>query len=139
MEVTREMATAMAKWWGEQVHTDTRHDNGDDSITGLFASILANRLNKEVTPEANTRFVEILTERILERAKEKGRVWSLELSCDYGPSEFLYDAAKEAGIDSGNFPWKTDMRVREEDDGTAKVLVSAGYRAPWVQIWPEVK
>lgn len=139
MKVTTEMALAIANWWGDHVHTNTHHDNGDNSMTGLFTSILADRLNEEVTDEARKKFVDILTDKILKRAEEKGRLLSFDLVCDYGPSIFLSDAAKEAGINCNNFPWKTHMGIREEDDGSVKVMVSCGYRAPWTQIWLEVK
>lgn len=139
MKVTTEMALAMANWWGDHVRTNTNHDNGDRSMAGLLTSILANRLNEEVTDEARKKFVDILTDKILKKVEEKGWISSFDLDCDYGPSKFLSDAAKEAGIDSNNFPWKTNMAIREEDDGSVKVMVSCGYGAPWTQIWPEVK
>lgn len=139
MKVTTEMALAIANWWGDHVCTNTHHDNGDYSMTGLFTSILADRLNEKVTDEARKKFVNILTDKILKEVQEKGRLPFFALNCDYGPSKFLSDAAKEAGIDSNNFPWKTNMGIREEDDGSVKLMVSCGYRAPWTQIWPEAK
>ena len=65
MEVTKEMARAMAEWWGIRVHTMTHHDNGDRSMTGFFTSLLADRLNEVVEDSAREKFVNILTDKIL--------------------------------------------------------------------------
>ena len=138
MEANREMAKVMANWWGDHVRTTTHHDNGDDSFAGFFAGMMADRLNSVVTDEHREKFVEILTEKLIEVLEERGRVPSCSLSCDYGPSKFLSDIAKEAGISPENFPWKTTMEA-DDYDGYMKVKVSAGYAAPWVQIWPEEK
>ena len=136
MEVTREAARTAAQWWGDRLHTDTHHDNGDNSMTGFFTQMLADRLNEVVEDSAREKFVEILTERILDEHKKNGRISSFCLTCDYGPSRMLAEAAQEAGISTNNFPWKTHMGFREEDDGSTAIYASSGYRAPWNRIWP---
>ena len=43
---------------------------------------------------------------------------------DYGPEGILYEVATETGIDSSLFPWKTTMKVTEDE-----VKVAEGYGA----------
>lgn len=138
MEVTREMARTMAEWWGNQIRGNVRHDNGDhDNLASVFAGLLADSMMKTVDEAKVDKFVDILTGKILEQAKENPFALRHLLVCDYAPDKFLSDAAKEAGIDSANFPWKTEMGIWETKDGGADILVSAGYQAPWVKIWPK--
>ena len=138
MEVTREMARTMAQWWGDQIGEGAHHDNGDhDNLASVFAGILADSMNQQADESQVDKFVDILTEKILEQSKENPYALRHLLDCDYGPSKFLSDAAKEAGISTSNFPWKTSMGFFDDDYGEAEVMVSAGYRAPWVKIWPK--
>lgn len=137
MEVTREMARAMAAWWGERVGGKTHHDNGDHkNFASVFAGILADSMNRPMDESTVNKFVDILTEKILKQSEENPYALRHLLDCDYGPSKFLSDAAKEAGIDPNNFPWKTSMAVRENRDGDTVAEVYAGYGAGWKQIWP---
>lgn len=140
MEVTREMARAMAAWWGDKISGHgARHDNGDhNNLASVFAGILADTMTEEADESKVNKFVDILTEKILNEVQEKGRFSSWNLDCDYAPSRFLSEAAKEAGIKSDNFPWKTSMAIRENEYGRTIVEVSAGYGAGWEQIWPIV-
>ena len=138
VEVTREMARTMAQWRGDQIRGDAHHDNGDhDNLASVFAGILADSMNKQADESQVDKFVDILTEKILEQSKENPYALRHLLDCDYGPSKFLLDVAKEAGISPNNFPWKTCMGIWECEDGTVDIQVSAGYRAPWVKIWPK--
>lgn len=139
MEVTKEMAHAMASWWGEKIGgKGSHHDNGDRGMTSLMASVLADSMNEMADQSKVDDFVEILTERIMNEVKERGYFSQWLLDCDYAPSKFLSDAAKDAGINPNNFPWKTSMTVYENSNGEMIVKASAGYAAPWVQIYPEV-
>lgn len=138
MEVTREMAHIMAAWWGEKISGHgARHDNGDhNNLASVFAGILADTMTEYADESKINKFVDILTEKILDEVKEKGRLSSWYLGCDYAPSEFLSEAAKEAGIKSDNFPWKTLMAIHENKDGETIVEVRNGYGASWEQIYP---
>lgn len=139
MEVTKEMARAMAAWWGERVGGRTHHDNGDHkNMASVFAGILADTMNEPADESKINKFVDILTEKILKQAEENPFSLRHHLGCDYAPSKFLSDAAKEAGISSNNFPWKTSMGIREINDGETIVEVYAGYGAGWKQIWPVI-
>ena len=139
MEVTREMAHAMAAWWGDKISGHGAwHDNGDhNNLASVFAGLLADTMTEEADESKVNKFVDILTEKILEQAND-GHLLELRynLDCDYAPSQFLSEAAKEAGIKSDNFPWKTSMAICENDDGETIVEVSAGYGASWEQIYP---
>ena len=138
MEVTREMAHAMAKWWGEKISgSGSRHDNGDhNNMASVFAGILADTMNEYADGSKVDKFVDILTEKILNDVKGHGRLRSGLLDCDYAPSQFLSEAAKEAGIKPDNFPWKTSMIICENAGGQAIVKAHAGYGASWEQIYP---
>ena len=139
MEVTREMAHAMAAWWGDKISGHGAwHDNGDhNNLASVFAGLLADTMTEEADESKVNKFVDILTEKILEQAND-GHLFELRynLDCDYAPSQFLSEAAKEAGIKSDNFPWKTSMAIRENQNGETIVEVSAGYGASWEQIYP---
>lgn len=138
MNIPREAAVAMANWWGDCITSNTVHDNGDRSMTGIMSGLLADNLNEVVTEEMRRKFVEILIDKILELQSPHG---NYELRCDYAPSYFLAEAAKKAGISSWNFPWKTSMQVwpKDGDHDYTEVLVSKGYRAPWTVIWSDKK
>lgn len=142
MEVTREMAHTMAAWWGEKISgSGSRHDNGDhNNMASVFAGFLADTMNEYADGSKVNKFVDILTEKILEQAGN-GHLLELRynLDCDYAPSQFLSEAAKEAGIKSDNFPWKTSMAILESEDGQTIVKVSSGYGASWEQIYPVKK
>lgn len=140
MEVTREMARTMAAWWGKKVSgRGSHHDNGDNGIASFLSGLLADGMNKPADESAVNKFVDILTEKILKQAETNPYTLRHYLHCDYAPSQFLSDAAKEAGIDPSNFPWKTAMSIDENKDGESVAMVSNGYRAEWVQIWPVEK
>ena len=133
MNISKEAAMAAAQWWGNKVHSNTVHRNGDDSPVGGMATILAGLLNEPVSEEVHDKFVDILTKKIL----EADRITSWDLDCDYGPSAFLAEAAKEAGISPHNFPWKTTMYILDGIDGGVEISVRDGYQAPRVTIYSE--
>ena len=137
--VKREMALAMAKWWGERVDGSAHHDNGDhDTMASVFAGILADTMNKPAEKAQIDKFVDVLAEKI-EQEFEKRNYGRINLDCDYNPCRMLREAAQEAGIDPSNFPWKTNMSACFWEGEDLCVVVSDGYRAPWEQIWPEEK
>lgn len=138
MEATKEMAYTMARWWGDKVNGSAHHDNGDRGLTSTLCGIFADSFNVMADKSQIDKFVDVLTEKIWKELNEKNYISSSHLYCDYGPSKFLSDAAKEAGINPDNFPWKTGMIVSEDPiNGKLKVLVRAGYGSPTAQIWPK--
>lgn len=139
MEVTKEMAHAMESWWGERINGDSIHDNGDNSLSSVLAGVLADSMNEPADEEKVTKFVDVLTEKIIKEVEGGAFGLFYQLSTDYAPSRFLREAAEEAGINPNNFPWKTAMDIRKNENGELVAMVSDGYRAGWKQLYPEVK
>ena len=132
-EVIREICETAADWWAEKIGgMGSNHDNGDRSGASGLAEIFANMMNQPVSNEKALEFKDILAGKLMKRY-EDGYPHTC-MMCDYGPDLILVEAAKEADISSANFPWKTAMRVEYEK---GEVLVSDGYQAPWVRIFPE--
>ena len=121
-----------AKWWRNVLENGAKFDNMGDTgspeerRTSDMTSMLAKMNVKPVTKEQLDTF-----ERELVSSLE-GKEDRLGLHCDYGPDLTLSEAAKIAGISTANFPWKTNMFIRE--DGT--VSVSYGYGAEDVEVTP---
>lgn len=128
--VPKEAAQAMAEWWADKVAPGARHDNGDhNSMTSALAGILADTLNKPADEASRNKFVELLSDAI----QKEPNLYSLnhKLSCDYSPTVFLSNIAKEAGINANNFPWKTGMVIRNKNLEVFEVMTHDGYGAPW--------
>lgn len=116
------------KWWSNKVCKPKPHSNGDESRGSVFAMILADMGTKEVTDEQRMTFEKKLGELIEEKEKEwEGLQFCI--GCDYGPDNVLGDAAKAAGINELNFPFKTLMIFKD-----GKIMVRDGYGAPPVEI-----
>lgn len=130
--IPEEMARAAARWWAERVDGTKRHDNGGNDFTSFMAGMMADTLREPPKVGALERFEKILTEKIV----ENGSIMQHEtfLDVDYSPDRILSEAAKEAGINTNNFPWKTCMCISLERN---MIQVRDGYRAPWETIWPE--
>ena len=127
--ISEEMARVAAHWWREKIDGGARHDNGDRSLEGIMAGIMADSLNTPTHGHTLDLFEKILAQRLLE---EDGK--GLKYSCigsDYVPEGCLLDSALETGITPHNFPWKTWMWIYED-----RIEVSDGYQAPSVVIWP---
>lgn len=116
-------AKLTAKWWRKKIEKN-HHDNGDSScgLAGIMADMIAMRNTPSVTQL--DKFEEVLTKILIEKKNN-----CIYLDCDYHPCEDLYLAAREAGIDSSVFPWKTVSTTEEN-----KVEVRDGYGAPWTEV-----
>lgn len=132
-EVIREICENAAEWWAMKIGgMGSNHDNGDRTGASGLAGIFANMMNQLVSDEKAWKFKDILAGKLMKRYEDGyPHTWMM---CDYGPDQILAESAKEAGISSANFPWKTAMHVEYEK---GEVLVSDGYQAPWVRIFPE--
>lgn len=117
-------------WWSERVTGKCTHDNGDRSNTSTFAGLLADLMIEPVSnQDVINRYKESLAKHIL---KASGNAKELCLSCDYSPDYILATAAKEAGINPSNYPWKTSMILSEKE-----IKVSEGYGQPYWTIYFE--
>lgn len=120
-------AQAAAQWWASAIGAPT-FDNGD-GLQSMLGTLLAAGKPAPTVSEARS-FADILAARIqtdLDRCREYG---DLSIGVDYVPDRILAEAAREAGISTLRFPWKTMMWVNDDH-----VTVSAGYRAPTVLVW----
>ena len=127
-----EVISIAAKWWTDKLASITRHDNGDNSRTSLVACLFADMCSEPITKEQLVIFEEELIKNIrniYEEHIEHHNMRYTVIGCDYGPCGELYSAAEKAGINHGNFPFKTWMRI-----GPDYVEVSAGYGRPYERI-----
>ena len=116
---------AAVDWWKNTL-TSPKMDNGDAQMD-LFMALLGSSLTRGNTEEAIAKFCEELIKLLLSESKNGRDTFNLDV--DYGPGEYLYDAAKNAGVRL-QFPCKTNMRITPQ-----KVSVSYGYCAPWEDVW----
>ena len=131
-EVPEAMARAAAHWWAERADGTAHHNNRGGDLASVFAGILADMMNEPPKVGALERFEEILAEKIM--TAELPYMWR-SIWVDYGPDKILFEAAREAGVNCNNFPWKTGMCI-DPDKGEIMVRISMG---PWEKIYPEVQ
>lgn len=129
-EVPEAMARAAAHWWAERADGTAHHNNRGGDLASVFAGILADTMNEPPKVGALERFEEILAEKIM---TAKYRMMWQSIWVDYGPDQILAEAAKEAGINCANFPWKTGMHI---DPGKKTIMVRLSM-GPWETIWED--
>lgn len=123
------IAKYAAKWWADKIGGNTIHDNGDDSFGSMLAGFLADSMIKKPTFDQLEKYRGILANKIVESLKKDGDLW---LSCDYRPDVILTEAAKEADIQLDNYPWKTNMKIYNN-----QIMVSEGYGKPLFVVYSE--
>lgn len=138
-------ARAAAEWWATQIGAPTFRmvRDAERDFVSDFAEIgmLTRAHHDPVSPEAGTRFADILerdlaeklekqTQRIAARPDSKDHEPSVGLRVDYWPEPILADAAETAGVHTSRFPIKTNMRVCPQ-----YVTASLGYGAPTRLVW----
>lgn len=119
-------------WWADKISKRHHHDNGDNSTASVMACLLADMGHKETTEEQVEVFKRELTALLTDEYENrfgKSEYGSILIGCDYGPGLMLDKAAKIAGINSMNFPFKTFMDITKNE-----VKVSDGYCQPYVKI-----
>jgi len=126
-EKIENLAEKAVNWWAEVIK-NPKFDNGDSSIAGVFAKVLAESLAKNVTREQIGIFKKELKEILIDLLWEYNHV---VIGVDYHPDQYLSQALEKAGIPEENAPWKTDMQIIVNQN---KVLVAYGYRSPWEEI-----
>lgn len=126
-----EYVRAAVNWWANAI-VNPKFDNGDNSMAGGMAFLMAMMVSKKssISKDQIDIFKKELADIIVEQM-ESSYCGECQLGVDYHPDMLLYSAAQKAGInDDMGFPWKTNMRISKE-----QVSVSAGYAAPWETIW----
>ena len=129
-EVPEAMARAAAHWWAERADGTAHHNNRGGDLASVLAGILADTMNEPPQYGSLEKFEKILAEKIM--TAEEPWMWS-SIWVDYGPDQILAKAAKEAGINCANFPWKTGMHI-DVDRNMIQVRLSMG---PWETIWED--
>jgi hypothetical protein len=119
-ETKQKTARIASEWWAKVI-SNPKFDVGDDSLGGILAETGAKSLTSVVQSEQQQTFASILFRKIVSNLENGINV---DLDVDYGASRMLIESAKEAGINTANFPWKTNMTL---EDGF--VSVSYGSRA----------
>lgn len=131
-EVPEAMARAAAHWWAERADGTAHHNNRGGDRASVLAGMLADMMNEPPKVGAMEQFEEILAEKIM--TAELPYMWR-SIWVDYCPDKILFEAAREAGVNCNNFPWKTGMCI-DPDEGTIMVRHGMG---PWEKIYPEVQ
>ncbi len=119
-KLTDKQIEKAVNWWAERVEQPT-FDAGADSPEMELAEAMANMLTIPVTENCIEKFKGELRDAL----KDKDYNPWQGIHTDYHPDPILFEAAKGAGINVSNFPWKTSMYFK--DDGS--VQVSLGYGA----------
>lgn len=125
-EVASPAALAIANWWADRVFGEASASTGDATIDAL--AVLSGRQGTPADSSKRDRFVWTLGRRVhtdLERSD-----FGVTLGVDYGPDPMLADAAREAGVSTSAFPWKTMTWTHRE-----YVTASLGYGAAQVLVW----
>lgn len=141
--MTQEQAIkTAAKWWTDKLRKQGHHDNGDP--TCFMAMLMADMLAKPVVEDELATFQRELEAGIAKDMEERPNVIK-SWECDYSPCDVLAKAAEKAGISHHNFPYKTDLMIKNVgvlDAGAQSFLddyvvkVSEGYAQPYMEIEP---
>jgi len=128
----KENLEKIANWWVNQAtNVSLNWNNGDDSRLGglsfLLANHLANSSRQNITNEQREKFKNHIVEKGMIYFEEKG--YLPDLSVDYSPSPFLWEAAESANIPPTAFPCKSHTLVI---NGVA--LGACGYGKPLAEI-----
>ncbi len=116
--LTDEQIDKAVNWWAEQIEQPT-FDAGADSPEMELAEIMASMLTKPMAEDCSEKFKIELRSAL--KDKEYNPLQGLHT--DYHPNLILFEAAKSAGVNENNFPWKTNMWFK--DNGS--VQVRSGY------------
>ncbi len=126
-------ANAAAKWWRGKIEnlTPSNFDNGGgDTDTTLYCMFVSYSFASKNTAsiEQLENFQTILTELINKELEKNSKI---VLSCNYGPSGILIEAANKAEINRALFPFKRTMKITKD-----LVTIKDGYRKKYKKIYP---
>lgn len=126
---TARTARKAAELWKNMLR-GPKFDNGDTSLSGGMATVLAGMIPVNTTDELLGAFADKLAERIMTPSETSPDYYnSASLHVDYGPDLALSECADAVGLKC-QFPWKTNMWVRGD-----MVSVSYGYGAEAVNYY----
>ena len=125
-----ECVKVAVNWWANAI-VNPKFDSGDDRTNNGMSFLMTMVVNskKSITKEQIDNFKKELANAIVEKinSSTNGECY---LNVDYDPDVLLSTAAKNAGMSSTEFPWKTSMTVSKN-----AVSVLAGYTATWETLW----
>lgn len=126
--MTREQAINIAvEWWANKLKAKAPHSNGANELPSILACLLADDAMKDTTVEQIDIFKHELKSRI--EADKNNRWREVYLGVDYHATPNLRESAEVACISVFNFPYKTDMYIKWNDDEEYEVYVHDGYGA----------
>lgn len=126
-----ETAKVAANWWRKSIENPS-FNNGDNSRTGLMTRLMAGMLTADVDPEIMDKFEQQLAEVLTKEIDKTPYV--ITFGVDYHPDMLLSNVAKEVGLDTNNWSWKTMIWI---DKDTCKV--SAGYGSPMIDLMENIQ
>lgn len=129
-------ALAIAHWWADKAGIVT--GNGDQSDRGGLTTalaVLAGAQGQTLAPSKREAFIDALARRVTaelnrQAVRDSDYEPSVTIGVDYGPDWMLAEAAQEAGVLAGAFPWKTMTWTYP-----THVATSLGYRGQSKLIW----
>ncbi len=124
----QQAAELVADLWIEQIQKPLNKDNGDDNpLLFMLSAMNTMTAQQSISTESITRFKRALVTAVVEKlSQERCRDWFV-LSSDYAPDHILTEAAMEAGIDRGAFPWKSRTTINLQE---GKITYAFGYGKP---------
>ena len=99
-------------WWANIISKENRSGNlGNDFESKLMMSVLDRTYPiTEITKEQIKIFKESLTKKLMQEIFEyEDDIF--QMKCDYGPDRLLYEAMRDAKIDTRRAPYKTELCI----------------------------
>ena len=126
--MTKEQAINIAvEWWANKLKAKAPHSNGANELPSILDCLLADDGMKDTIANQIDIFKRELKSRI--EADKNNRWREVYLGVDYHPTPNLRESAEAAGISTLNFPFKTDMYIKWNNDDEYEVYVHDGYCA----------
>ena len=125
-------AQKVADLWADQLQKPLNKDNGDSSNDMLFAISAINTMKAQesISPAKIEVFKTALIDAIIQDLGN-GQYNRTRFGVDYHPDPILTDAALEAGIDAGCFPWKSTTGIYLDKN---EINYRFGYSGGWQTI-----
>lgn len=128
-------AQKVADLWAEQLVKPTNKDNGDDNPM-LFLLATHNTIHAQQSLDAvklqnfKTALILLIGQEILGEWPQSANYYH-HITTDYGPEGLLAQAAEQAQIPGGCFPWKSCTRIHLNDN---LIDYRFGYSCQWANL-----